>query len=268
MVNQTAWIIGGGILGAVMLYYLLTGIFRTKKSKDISYVEATKEFVKTTLEVEQRIDKDAGQFHAAKSLGGQPLFYNEVDHSIGRFLSTFRTESDMADQRIIHNNCYRVRYLKDVKYLGLFKASREEVTPCVFRPGIDLVFKSPGEEPGIPSEGIVVLKRSMDGQRLGHGDNVRLRSMIQIERSQNKMLADMLIMIQDKKRLAHMDPTSKEYTEDMINMLKRTKQIHDAASGRRDEGSGFSNPYAQEMYGAEDTTPQSGAGEDGLWKLG
>lgn len=256
---------------AYILYKLITGTLAKKKEKNVGIGEAAKEYVKDASEPTPRVDSKAAETYPAKSLGGQPQFYNEVDHNYGRFLGMFRTATDMADDRVIHNNCYRIRYLKDVTYFWWFKSSKEEITPCVFRPGIDVISKHVGEETGVPSEGLVIIKRSMDGQRLQRGEQERYRMMLLHEKNYSKMLADMLLSLQDRQRLAHMDPGSKEYVDTMVEMLQRTKKIQDAAGGRSSGGDNmFNNPYSQEMYGAEDTTPSNTGSEggDGLWRLG
>jgi hypothetical protein len=265
--NQLIIIIGAIIAG----YYLIKvirAIIQKRREKDVTIAKAAAEVAKESAEAEPRVDKKAAETWSPKSLGGQPLYYNEVDHTSGRFLGLFRTDADMADERIIHNDFYRIRYLYDVTYFWWFKASKEATTPCVFRPAIDVISKQPGEEAGVPAEGLVIIRRSMDGQRIVTGVGERYKHLLLQERSFSKMLADMLIGMEDKQRLAFMDPGSKEYVEHMTQMLQRTKKIHDAASGRSGgDGFGLGAPYAQEMYGAEDTTPSPG-GEEGLWKLG
>jgi len=261
----------GGAIGSFIIYGIIRGIITKRNAEDLTYSEATKEHFKDMTKPEHRIDKHAGKIAPAKTLGGQPMYYNEVDHTIGRFVSMYRTESDMADARVIHNNCYRIRYLKDVTYFWFIKASKEEITPCVFRPGIDVISKAPGEAAGVPAEGIVIIKRSMDGQLLATGDGERYRSLLLMEKSWNAMLADKILFMSDHQRRAHMDPTSKEYTDDMVAMVKRNKTIVDAAGGQRQDNFGLGNPYAQEMYGNEDSIPQPGGdgGQDnGLWRLG
>lgn len=259
------------ILLMILGFLVLTNgwkIFQASRRNSISLVEAGQEHFKDQLTPTPRVDKKASEEWSPKSLGGQPLYYNDVDHSYGRFVGLVRTETDRADPRIIHNNCFRVRYLKDVKYFWGIKASKEYTTPCVFRPGIDIHNKSPGEEDGVPSEGLVIIKRSMDGQRLARGEGERYRSLLLQEKGYNRMLSDMLLTVQQKNKLAHMDPTSKEYVDAMVQMLQRTKKIQDAAGGRSGGNDfGLANPYSQEMYGAEDNTPSAG-GDEGLWRLG
>jgi hypothetical protein len=267
MVNYV--LIAAVAIGSYLLYKTIRGILAKRKEKNTGILDATKQHFKEQTTPSPRVDKKAAEENAPKSLGGTPQFYNEVDHTYGRFLGMFRTDADMGDSRVIHNNCFRIRYLQDVTYFYWFKGSKEVISPCVFRPGIDVISKQPGEEAGVPTEGLVVIKRSMDGQRLLRGDHERYRSMLLAEKSYSQMLADMLLSVQDRQRLAHMDPGSKDYVDTMVEMLQRTKKIQEAAGGRqRDDSFGLNNPYSSELYGAEDTTPPPGTGDDSLWKLG
>ena len=139
-------VLGLMIAGGFIVFKIITGTLAVKKERNLGLMEAGKEYVADQAKPTDRVDKKDAEFAAAKSLGGQPLYYNEVDHTFGRFVSLFRTDADMADERVIHNDCYRVRYLKDVTYFWFIKASKEAVTPCVFRPGVDLVALQPGQE--------------------------------------------------------------------------------------------------------------------------
>jgi len=206
----------------------------------------------------------------AKSLGGQPFFYNEVDHSRGRFLGWIRTDEDRADERKIDNGFYRARVTRDVRFFWFFVGHKEETTPCVFRPGIDAITKGPGEEEGVPPEGIVVFKRSMDGMKLAISNSERYRSLLLDEKHKTSIMADMIVAMKDKERLTGLGESSKEFSEEMENILRRSRKVHDAAAGRAgSDGMGVgTNPYGADMYGNEDSSPTTGSpGTDNLWKF-
>ena len=266
------FLIIGGLIAAYFGFSALRGISAMKSEhEDVDWFGASQLYFKSFFKGRPRVDSKAAETYHAKGLGGQPIFYNEADYSFGRFVSMYRSDEDLADERVVHNNLYRVRYLKDVRYFLFFKGSEEAVTPCVFRPGIDVISLSPGEAAGVPSEGLVILRRSLCGTRLATGHGERYRSLLLAEQGKSKMFSDLLYMVQTKQRLAHMDPSSKEYVDEIVEMLKRTKKIHDAAGGReRGDGlGGFGSPYSQEMYGGEDPSfSGGGGGDDGLWKLG
>ena len=262
------------VIGLVVLYVgfnFYRGVSSIRsESDDLDWIGASKVYFQNFMKPTPRLEPKAAEVYDAKGLGGQPVFYNEADYSFGRFVSMFRTEEDLADERVLHNNLYRIRYLKDVRYKIFLKGSVEDVTPCVFRPGIDVISLSPGEAAGVPTEGLVILRRSLCGTRLATGLGERYRSLLLAEKGRSNMLSDMLFMVQDKQRLAHMDPGSKEYVEEIVEMLKRTKKIQDAAGGRErgGDGLGFGSPYSQEMYGDDSTSSGGSGGDDGLWKFG
>lgn len=260
-------IIGGG---AYIAYKIYNAVMESRKKlkgegKSASVTELAKETGRHAISVEQRYPKDIQELNS-KALGGQPEFYNEADHSRGRFLGWTRTTEDRSDMRVIEGDFYRARILKDVKYLGFFKASKEEITPCVFRPHIDAVFKAPGEEPGVPPEGIVVFKRSLDGIKLAFGHDERYRLLLIDERHKRSIMADMLHNMREKERLLGAEDASKDLSEEIENKLKRSKKMHDAASGRSAERD-ITAPYTNEMYGDEDSLGAGQTGSEGLWKF-
>lgn len=201
-----------------------------------------------------------------KSLGGQPEFYNEVDHSRGRFLGWERTPYDLGDPRKTENGFMRARISRDVTYFWFIKGHKTELTPCVFRPGIDAITRGPGEEDGVPPEGIVIFKRSLDGMRLASGHSERYRSLLLDEKHKNSILADMILNMKSKERIAGAEDTSREATEEIENKLKRTKKMHDVAGGRSGAGDMMGNHYGPDMYGPENIDGNAPSG-DGLWKF-
>ena len=102
---NTALLIVIILVSVYALYRLITGILAKRKAKKLGMVEAGKEYFKDQATPEPRTDKKAAEEWSPKSLGGQPLYYNEVDHTYGRFLGLFRTDADKADARVIHNDC-------------------------------------------------------------------------------------------------------------------------------------------------------------------
>lgn len=268
------WILIIILLVAAYGVYKLVGITLRKRSElkeegePAGIVTSAQKGINEEIAPVERVESDAATEYNAKGLGGQPLFYNEVDHSQGRFVSFFRKQEDYADERIVKNNFYRIRYLKDVTKFWFIRTSEEEETSCVFRPGIDTITKHCGEQPGIPAEGLVIIKRSMDGRNLGRGDSERYRLQLLQEKDWTKMQSDMLLQLQDRTRLQTLDPTSKEYVDLMEQLLKRTSKIHSAARSSGSSESSFGSPYANEIYGGEDTGGSPDGGSEGLWKLG
>jgi hypothetical protein len=253
-------------------------IWRSKKSelktanKDVSFSNVSKETFKSASNPTPKENNNTMDL-SASAFGGRPLFFNEADCSRGRFLGWARTDIDRADKRKVENGLYRARITQDVKYFWFFPGVKEVMTPCVFRPNIDAVSYNPGQMEGVPPEGMIVFKRSFDGQRLAIGTGERYRSLLLDEQHKNSILLDMLINIKDKERLMGLEDSSKESTDEMERRLKRTKKLHDAAQGRgMNDGLGFGgnpNPYAGEMYGNEpdDLGAPGGGGSDTLWKF-
>lgn len=197
---------------------------------------------------------------------GYPYFYNEVDHTKGRFVHWFRKKIDEADERKV--GLYRAKIMTDHIFLWFFKTSRELVTPCVFRPGIDAIQKLPGEEPGVPPEGMVIFKRSMDGKRVSEEASYnRWRARVLLERHQKKMLDDMVTTLLSKDHLEASSLVNKETTDQIENILKRLNKIRSAAgsggAGEMGLGGGFGQPYGDEIYGTEEQTPAGGS----VWNL-
>lgn len=261
-------IVGIAFIVGLIIFSLAKKVLSKKKEnkskgEDTGNVGAVKGAVNDFFVPVDRYPKDVKDL-PAKSLGGQPQFYNEVDHSRGRFIAWIRTKEDLADERVILNNFYRARVRLDVKYFWFIPAHKDELTPCVFRPNIDAVFKGPGEEVGVPTEGIVILKRSLDGTRLATGQGERFRQLLLDEKHKNTILADMMVTVRDKERIMGLADTSKEAADEIENQLKRTRKVHDAAMGRKDS-SDISSPYGSEMYGDEDIT--AGTGSQDIWQF-
>jgi hypothetical protein len=257
------------ILAGIYVVYRLGSsflpMFKREKKEGKKTTEAVTTSLKAYVTPEYTTPKDVGKM-SPKSMGGIPMFYNEVDHTKGRFLGWMRYPEDYADERIVLNGFYRARINVDVRYLWLFPGAKEEVTPCRFRPGIDSVFKAPGEEQGIPPEGLMILKRSIDGRRLGPDSLNRYRNRLLDELHRNAMLSDTISAVRDKERLlAHGDMT-REAQEDMMIKLKRNRKTQDAAMGKSDRQQGFGMPYGQEMYGNEEGAGVL-PGADQTWKF-
>lgn len=237
----------------------------SEKNQDAGMLDAIKANMKGFFVAQDRYPKDIKEL-SGKSLGGQPYYYNEVDHTRGRFLGWIRNKEDLADERVILNNYYRARILIDVKIFWIIPASHEEVTSCRFRPGIDSITKGPGEEIGIPPEGMIIFKRSIDGTRLTQGAGERWRSQLLEEKHTKSILVDIITNLRDKERFANYGDTSKEYTDQMENKLKRTKKLHDVSAGRNSGLEGYGTPYGQEMYGEENQGIGAG-GSENLWNF-
>ena len=235
------------------------------KNQDAGMLDAVKANMKRFFVAQERYPKDIKEL-SAKSLGGQPYFYNEVDHTKGRFLGLYRTKEDLADERVILNNYYRARILIDVRIFWFIPASHEESTPCRFRENIDIITKLPGEEVGVPPEGLVIFKRSMDGTRLTQGAGERWRSQLLEEKYTKSILVDTITNLRDKERFTAYGDTSKEYTDQMENKLKRTKKLHDVSAGKNSGLEGYGTPYGQEMYGEENPGLAAG-GSENLWNF-
>ena len=266
--------ITAGLVIIVLLLLAAAKIFfdmiKTKKKlveKDpaANMIDAIKANMKRFFVSQERYPKSIKEL-SGKSLGGQPYFYNEVDHTKGRFLGTYREPVDLADERVLATNSYRARVLIDARIFWFIPVSHEETTPCRFREGIDIITKMPGSEVGVPPEGLVIFKRSMDGTRLTQGGGERWRAALLEEKHTKSILVDIITNLRDKERFVSYGDTSKEYTDQMENKLKRTKKLHDVSAGKNSGLEGFGNPYAQEMYGEEN--PNLGAGgSENLWNF-
>lgn len=242
---------------------------KAKKDEDggVGYVDAFKEILKgsaTPIERNPDISETGMGFS-----NGQPLFYNEIDHSKGRFLGWIRNDMDQADDRKILHNFYRAKIAKDVKYFWFFPGHKIETTPCVFRPGIDAIQKQPGEEPGVPPEGMLIFKRSMDGKRVSQDNDARWRSMLHDQKHLNTVMQDMILNLRDKERLQGSSEIADEVISAIENKLKRSKRAHDAASGRSSSGDMSplgGSPYGREMY-SPDAGLEGGGGSDSMWNF-
>lgn len=201
-----------------------------------------------------------------KGAGGPPQFYNEADHTRGRFAGWVRTPEDKSDVRKVQNGFYRASLNIDVKYFWFFPGHKRVLTPCVFRPGIDSNTIGPGEEEGIPPEGLVIFKRSLDGLKLAPSSADRYRNLMLDEKHKNGVLADMIINMKDKERLAGLGDASKEATDEMETKMKRTRKVHDVAAGRG-EPNPMTSPYSQEMYGQEGLEGGGPATPESVWKF-
>lgn len=262
----------GLIIGVVVVVagYFLFNRVRSKKSelrdkdKNASTWKAIHASMADFFLPIDKYPKDiAGQ--SPKSLGGQPLFYNEVDHSKGRFLGWVLNDADKSDTRKIQNGFYRARLHMDVTRFWFIKSHKEVLTPCVFRPGIDAITKGPGEEEGIPPEGLVIFKRSLDGTKLSASCSDRYRNQLLDEKHKGGVLADMMISLRDKERYQGLGDSTKELTDEMENNLKRTKKVHDAVLNR--PSTGFGAPYGNEIYGTESPDNLGLGADSGLWKF-
>ena len=240
----------------------------SEKGKDTSITNVAKQSIVEAASVQERFPRKHEDL-SGKAFGGQPMFFNEADCSRGRFLGWIRTDMDRADRRKVENGFYRARITQDVKYFWFFPGSKEILTPCVFRPGIDAITYGPGEMDGVPPEGMIILKRSLCGQKLAVSVTERYRALLMDEKHKNNILSDMLIAVKDKERLQGLDDSSKEATDEVEKRLKRTKKLHDAAAGRGGGEFPGGNPYGQEMYGGEglDDVGAGGPGGDTLWKF-
>jgi hypothetical protein len=256
-------LIAAGAFIAVKLATRFLPAFNKQRKEGASTGTAAKNTFKSFIEPEPIIPVSSQL--PQKSIGGLPYFYNEVDHTKGRFLGWVKYDEDKADIR--KWKFYRARVNIDVRYLWVFKGAKEVVTPCVFRPGIDCIFKAPGEEEGIPPEGLMVFRRSMDGRRLG-GDAVnRYRNILLDTQHKNSVLSDTLYALRDKERLMGSGDMMKETTDDLEIKMKRIRKMHDSAVGKNDRGMNqFANPYGQEMYG-EEQQGMNPAGADSTWKF-
>ena len=262
------WILVG--VAAVVAIYLVFNKVRSKKSdlesknKPAGPMNAINASMAEFFVPIDKYPKDIAGI-SPKTLGGQPLFYNEVDHTKGRFLGWVRNDADKADVRKMQNGFYRARIHMDVMRFWFIRSHKEILTPCVFRPGIDAITKGPGEEEGVPPEGLVIFKRSLAGTELANSTSERYRNQLLDEKFKNGVMADMLITVRDKERYQGLGDASKELTDEMENNLKRTKKVHDAIQNRP-SGLGYGAPYGSEMYGAEN--PDLGLGnESNLWKF-
>ncbi len=256
--------IGGFI--AYKLYLNVTSTFKSLKSKEVPLTPSniTKELIKKGVTSTPRYSKSIQEYDV-RHLGGQPQFFNLADHSRGRFLGFFRTENDKADPRIANNNFFRIKYLVDSTTLWFIKSSKTAQTPCVFRPGIDVILKAPGEEVGLPPDGLVMIHRSMDGTKLATGFGDRMRNKFLDEQHKANILKDMIAVMHDKERLAGLGDDNKTFTDEMEEKLKRTKRLHKAAIGSKESSDMMGNPYGSEMYGDE---PSSSPNQpDTSWKM-
>jgi hypothetical protein len=235
------------------------------KNQDASMLDAVKANMKSFFVSQDRYPKDLSVL-SDKSVGGQPYFYNEVDHTRGRFIRLYRTPEDLADERVLATNSYRARVLIDSKIFWFIPRSHPETTVCRFRKGIDIVTINPGEEVGVPPEGLVIFKRSMDGTRISQGAGERWRSQLLEEKYTKSILVDHITNLRDKERFTAYGDTSKEYTDQMENKLKRTKKLHDVSAGRNTGMEGYGSPYTQEMYGEESPGLAAG-GSENLWNF-
>lgn len=251
--------IGGGIIA-----YILGKRYLDKRKEGHQGAKAVTETIKSFSETEVRYPT-SHETTTPKTLGGKPHLYNEADHTRGRFLAFIRTPTDKEDERVLKGGFYRIRYLKDVKKFWFYKTSQEETTPCVFRPGIDTLMKNPGEEPGVPPEGLIVVKRSMDGHRVATTGADRYRIQLLNERAKNSILADSMLNLLDKDRLANLPLSGEELSSELEKLLKRTKKVHDAASGRSNSDHNFGSPYGNELFGNE--PPSTPSTNEGLWNF-
>jgi hypothetical protein len=270
MVSMISYAIYG--IGAFIAYKAISIVLSKRselanKGQDTGVKSLAMESLNHFAKARER-DETNTQDLSGAAFGGQPQFFNEADCSKGRFLGWVRTDMDRADSRKIENGLYRAPVTQDVKYFWFFPGTKEVTTPCVFRPGIDSIHYTAGEKTGVPVEGMIVLKRSLDGQSIATGTTERYRSLLLDEKHKNGILQDMLIGLRDKERLAGLEDSSKESSEEMEKRLRRTKKIHDAASGRGGNDFMGGNPYGQEMYGPEpEPGPLGGEGSNTLWNF-
>jgi len=269
MTFSTTQIIFFGFIGFVIIRIVWERLFGKKTSKEDDGVTGSGLMAKKKkvfFGMFTPKQRQAGKVTEMDSNAfGFPYFYNEIDHTRGRFVHWFRKKIDEADER--KEGLYRAKVLSDATFLWFFKISRELITPCVFRPGIDAIQLLPGEQPGVPPEGMVIFKRSMDGKFVSPTASYnRWRAMYLTEKHEKNMLDDMLSTLLSKDKLEASALTSKESTDKMIQLLKRLRKIQSAAGSGGGSGGDYDrygNQYSDEVYGGEEDTPQN----EGVWNL-
>jgi len=201
---------------------------------------------------------------------GPPEFFNMADFSRGRFLGWEPPRaSDLADDA--KRRLRRMRIGMDTTKFWWFKTSVEKVTPCVFDPALDVEFISPGTYPGVPLEGIVLIKRSLDGKRLAREAISRALMETRDLQHLTEIQADVLYKHLSLERLKGVAVGSDRHTEEMEKIAENHHRIMRKIGGTQrppgfGEGMPFANPFGEETFGA-DSAMQGGGGMEGAWRL-
>ena len=200
-----------------------------------------------------------------------PEFINLADYSKGRFIRWEPpTEADRADDA--RRGLRRMRYSQDTTIFWFFRTSRELVTPCVFDPELDVEFIPPGTKPGIPLEGLLILKRSLNGKHLAREAMSRAVMHARDMRQMNELQADAIQNLLSLERLRMSQIGSEHWSSEMEKMIKNNSRVMRELGGRGGPqpafggGMGYSDPYGEEIYGT-DGGAYGAQGAEGAWRL-
>jgi hypothetical protein len=255
--NTWYWL--GGAAGAYYLYGFIKDFLAKKadyaaQNKSTNVGVVFKDTVADNFVPEERYPSNINDL-GGRSLGGQPTFYNLADHRKGRFLGWTRYEIDKGNERVIHNNLYRARVAVDVKFWWFIVGNKEIITPCVFRPNIDSKFIAPGEEEGVPPEGVLMLYRSITGTRLVRTNSERFKQQLIDSKNQIKIMSDVIANLNDKERIMGAREASKGLVDEIESRIKQSKRMTGGGSSNSnmDPYAGVNNLYGSENFGGDDT---------------
>ena len=253
------------LLLAGMAYIAYT--FFYKNWKEFKNADATVKakgfivFLADTFKPLPNIIEDPEEIAIKKGVGFCD-FYNEVDHTRGKFHYYYKTESDKHDPR--KAEYFRIRYSVDAKMWGFLPAWKTYNTRCVFRPGVDTDFISPGQECGISEDGLVVIKKSMDGMRLSSSTNNVTRHKLFDAEHQLEVMANFHMLTRDKERFTSYKPTSEEFMDELEGGIKNLRKLE------KRESTPGGDPYARAIYDTPglETGEVTPGGGDGGWNMG
>lgn len=253
------------IIIAVLAYVAYSVLYRNwvdfRASSPLVKQKGYLNFILETFKpIPYNVDKPENM-HIKEGIGYCDL-YDEVDHTRGKFHYFYKTDSDQHDPR--KKEFYRIKYSVDAKLFGVFPSWKTYTTRCAFRPGIDTAFVAPGQEPGISEDGLIVIKRSLDGTRLSSQSNNMLRHKVLDLEHQMEVMANFNLMLRDKERFSSYKPTGQEFLDELKNGMENLRKLD-----KKEVTPGF-NPYANDLYSGLERPMNPGVrpeGEGG-WDVG